>query len=72
MKKFSVIIANRHATSISLEEEFYKALTDIVKEQQTTLNRLVTKIDNERQTTNLSSAIRLYILKTLQDKLKSI
>ena len=71
MKKFSVIIAERHATSISLEEEFYAALMEIVREQQTTLNHLVTQIDKERQTANLSSALRLYVLKTLQEKLKS-
>lgn len=71
MKKFSIIIAGRHATSISLEEEFYSALQQLVKEKNTTLNELITEIDKERTTQNLSSAIRLYILKSLQDKLKN-
>lgn len=72
MKKFSVIIAKRHATSISLEEEFYQALTDIAKEEEIPLNELITEIDSTRETTNLSSALRLYVLKNLQQKLKTL
>lgn len=70
MKKFSIIIANRHATSISLEDEFYHALRQITEEKNTTINELITQIDKERTTQNLSSAIRIYILKSLQEKLK--
>lgn len=72
MKKFSVIIAHRHATSISLEEEFYEALNNIADEQHIPLNQLITNIDNTRETPNLSSALRLYVLKVLQEKLKSL
>lgn len=72
MRKFSVIIAKRHATSISLEEEFYQALTDIAKEQNIPLNKLITEIDSTRKTTNLSSALRLYVLKNLQQKLNKL
>lgn len=70
MKKFSVLIAHRHATSISLEEEFYQALVDISEERNITLSALITEIDEQRTTANLSSAIRVYILKTLKQKLK--
>ncbi|MBP5698456.1 MAG: ribbon-helix-helix domain-containing protein [Alphaproteobacteria bacterium] len=70
MKKFSVLIAHRHATSISLEEEFYQALVDISKERNITLSALITEIDEQRTAPNLSSAIRIYILKTLKQKLK--
>lgn len=70
MKKFSVIIANRHTTSISLEEEFYQALRELATEQALTINALITEIDNTRQTSNLSSALRLYVLKQLQQKLE--
>lgn len=72
MKKFSVIIAKRHATSISLEEEFYLALAAIAKEKNIPLNELITEIDSTRETENLSSALRLYVLKNLQQKLKTI
>ncbi|MBO5284437.1 MAG: ribbon-helix-helix domain-containing protein [Alphaproteobacteria bacterium] len=70
MKKFSVVIANRHATSVSLEDEFYLELLNLAKEQNLTLNSLITNIDKTRLTPNLSSAIRIYILKTLRQKLE--
>ena len=69
MKKFSVIIAHRHATSISLEEEFYTELTNLATEKCTTINELITEIDYNRTTENLSSAIRLYILQSLKEKI---
>lgn len=72
MKKYSVIIAKQHATSFSLEEEFYAVLQQIAKKQNIPLNSLITKIDNSRTTTNLSSALRLYILDYLLQKLKQI
>lgn len=62
MIKISVLIANRHSTSISLEKEFYDELLHIAAMQKVSRNQLVTKIDNERGNDNLSSAIRLYVL----------
>lgn len=62
MKKFSVLIAGRHATSVSLEEEFYDDLLKIAAVQNISRNKLITQIDTERTTDNLSSAIRLYVL----------
>ena len=70
MKKYSVIIAGQHSTSISLEEDFYQVLLNIAKEKNITPFALITEIDLARTTPNLSSAIRVYILKYLQDKLK--
>ncbi len=66
MRKLSVIIANRHSTSISLEDEFLSELKRISSERNLSLNQLVTEIDAERKNENLSSAIRVYILKQLQ------
>lgn len=71
MKKFSVVIAHRHATSISLEDEFYQALVALANEQNIPLNALITKIDSTRAENNLSSALRVYVLKALQQKLLS-
>lgn len=68
MRKKSVLIAGRHATSICLEDEFFEALQLIAAEQNLSLNQLITNIDKERSTSNLSSAIRLYILKYYQNK----
>ncbi len=72
MKKFSLIIANRHATSISLEDDFYQALTQIAKEKNLSIPKLVTLIDKSKTIPNLSSAIRVYILKHLQSKLEQL
>lgn len=72
MKKFSVLIAGQHATSISLEEEFYSLLVELAKEQKTPLNALITKIDNSRKNKNLSSALRIYVLQSLIHKIKHL
>ena len=68
MKKISVIIAGRHSTSISLEEEFWIELQNISKEKCLSINQLVTEIDSLRERENLSSAIRIYILRHLKNK----
>ncbi len=65
MKK-SVTIAGRHTTSISLEPEFWLELVSIAKEQNISVNQLVTNIDKEKTLDNLSAAIRVYILKNLK------
>ncbi len=71
MKKISVIIAGRHYTSITLEEEFYDTLFSIAKTQGKSINALVTEIDMLRnEKNNLSSAIRIYILEHLKQQLK--
>ena len=63
--KRSVLIAG-HRTSISLEPEFWEALKTLAAERGQSVNDLVTEIDRDRAT-NLSSAIRVYILKSLLD-----
>lgn len=68
MKKISVIIAGRHQTSISLEEEFWLELQKISKEKSMTINEIVTEVDSLREYENLSSAIRVYILNYLKQK----
>ena len=68
MIKISVLIAGRHATSISLEEDFYQELISIAKEKNLSRNEIVTLIDRERTVDNLSSAIRLYILQYYKNK----
>ena len=70
MIKISVLIAGRHATSISLEEDFYQELISIAKEKNLSRNEIVTLIDRERTVDNLSSAIRLYILQYYKNKAK--
>lgn len=65
MDKHSVLLYG-HRTSITLEPEFWEALTDIAKRQNQSIAALVAVID-ATCTTNLSSAIRVFVLKTLQE-----
>jgi len=60
--KRSVMIAG-HPTSITLEDEFWKRLKIIAKTRGSTLSKLVAEIDKERGKGNLSSAIRVFVLK---------
>ena len=67
MQKRSVTIAG-HRTSISLEEEFWELLTAAAADEGLPLAQLVARIDEER-TTNLSSAIRVWLLRRLLTRL---
>jgi len=58
--KRSVRIAG-HATSVSLEVAFWRALRDIAVARGSSVNALLTGIDAARSG-NLSSAIRLFVL----------
>ena len=62
--KRSVHIAG-HATSVSIEKPFWEAFKKLAKQQNKSLNQLITEID-EARSVNLSSAIRLYVLKNLK------
>ena len=60
--KRSILFAG-HKTSISLEDELWKCLREIAGEQRESVSGLVAKIDEARNRANLSSAIRMYVLK---------
>jgi predicted DNA-binding ribbon-helix-helix protein len=57
-----------HKTSVSLEEDFWTALKEIAQVRGETFSQLVGSIDANRQTANLSSAIRMYVLWYYMDK----
>ena len=59
--KRSIVLAG-NKTSVSLEEAFWRALKEIACGRQITVSNLVSEIDSERQQSNLSSAIRLFVL----------
>jgi len=67
MRKHSVVLSG-HATSFSLEDAFWAELKSIAQEKNCTVVSLLEKIDNIH-TGNLSSAIRLYVLDTLKQKI---
>ena len=59
--KRSVVIGG-HKTSVSLEEPFWTDLKQIAHAQHVTLSAAVGQIDDTRKQSNLSSAIRLFVL----------
>jgi predicted DNA-binding ribbon-helix-helix protein len=61
-----------HRTSISLEDAFWRELKALSERKGVALNALVSEIDVARgQETGLASAIRLYILRDLQERLNA-
>ncbi|RZO37185.1 MAG: aryl-sulfate sulfotransferase [Rhodospirillaceae bacterium] len=64
LRKRSVTISG-HRTSISLEDEFWAELVHFAEQNSTSLNAIIAAIDGDRET-NLSSAIRLFILANLK------
>lgn len=63
MTKLSISLSG-HQTSISLEKEFITALHDIAKKQNKSVASIIESIDDKRNPgSNLSSAIRIWILK---------
>jgi len=64
--KHSLSIAG-HSTSVSLEEAFWDGLKEIAAQRTLSLAALVAEIDAERGSANLSSALRVFVLKTFRD-----
>jgi predicted DNA-binding ribbon-helix-helix protein len=68
MPKRSVTIAG-HRTSISLEEPFWQALSEIADAKGESLAGLVAAIDGKRaRNTNLSAAIRIHVLEWFRSR----
>lgn len=52
-----------HRTSVSLEDDFWRAFRDIAEEKNIPINALAAEIDADRDLeTGLATAIRLYVL----------
>jgi predicted DNA-binding ribbon-helix-helix protein len=57
------IVIEGHKTSISIEDIFWNSLKEIARDRAMTLSKLVASIDSNRVSgSNLSSAIRVYVL----------
>jgi predicted DNA-binding ribbon-helix-helix protein len=52
-----------HKTSVTLEDEFWQALRLLAHHEKTTVASLVRQINQTRNKSNLSSAIRVFVLK---------
>ena len=62
VRKHSIYI-NRRKTSVSLEDDFWFGLLEIAVVKKTTVPALVARIDHNRKTVNLSSAIRMFVFR---------
>jgi len=69
--KRSVVIGG-HKTSVSLEEPFWNAVREIAGNQQVTVSSLLRQIDLERRNSNLSSAIRVYVLESVRSQAATV
>jgi predicted DNA-binding ribbon-helix-helix protein len=66
VKEFAVVkrsvVVDGHKTSVSLEDAFWVSLKDIATRRGLSLSMQIAAIDQNRKTSNLSSAIRLFVL----------
>jgi predicted DNA-binding ribbon-helix-helix protein len=67
VSKRSIVIAG-HKTSVSLEDAFWNSCKEIARERRMALGDLVAAIDGDREHTNLSSAIRVFVLGFYRDQ----
>jgi len=65
--KRSLTIAG-HRTSLSLEPEFWSALQHAAEARGLSIAALVSEIDLARGERNLSSAVRVWLLRTLTER----
>ena len=57
-----------HRTSISIEEQFWEVLKEISLYKKKSINSIILEVDRKRNiNTNLSSAIRLFVLNYLKN-----
>lgn len=68
IRKRSVTLKG-HATSVSLEDEYWAELRRMAKSAGLSLAELVERIDARRSGDNLSSALRLAVLADLRGQL---
>ena len=65
--KRSIVIAG-YKTSVSLEDAFWSSLKDIAARRGLSLSMQIAAIDQHRRTSNLSSAIRLFVLDYFRER----
>jgi predicted DNA-binding ribbon-helix-helix protein len=68
IRKRSVML-KRHATSVSLEDEFWTELKRMADAEGIAVAQLIERIDTAQRGDNLSSALRLAVLANLKAKI---
>jgi predicted DNA-binding ribbon-helix-helix protein len=69
--RHSITVAG-HKTSFSLEPQFWAALEEIATERSTSVAALVTNVKADRGNANLSSAIRVFVLRHYRDRISAL
>jgi predicted DNA-binding ribbon-helix-helix protein len=64
VRRHSVVVSG-HRTSVSVEDEFWDEIAAIATRRGMSRNALISEIDRDRDG-NLSSAVRLYVLRALK------
>jgi predicted DNA-binding ribbon-helix-helix protein len=67
--KQSVVIGGR-CTSVSLEKPFWKAFRETARRRGLSAQKLIEIVDADRKDSNLSSAIRLFVLEVYRDQIE--
>ena len=62
------VVVDGHKTSVSLEDAFWSSLKDIAARRGLSLSMQIAAIDQHRRTSNLSSAIRLFVLDYFRER----
>jgi predicted DNA-binding ribbon-helix-helix protein len=63
---------NRTSTSVSLEDAFWDALTEIAREEGVSRIALIRRIDHDRVHSNFTSTIRVFVLEHFVAKYRSM
>jgi predicted DNA-binding ribbon-helix-helix protein len=63
---------NRTSTSVSLEDAFWDALTEIAREERVSRIALIRRIDRDRVHSNFTSTIRVFVLEHFVAKDRSM
>jgi predicted DNA-binding ribbon-helix-helix protein len=70
--KRTIYLGGGRKRSVALEGAFWEGLNEIAQRRQMTVSKLVGEINAQRRHNNLSSAIRLYILKFYRSKIPDV
>ena len=62
------VVTGGHKTSVSLEDEFWSGLKEIAAARNMTLSDLVATVERGRETGNLSSTLRLFVLESYRQR----
>ena len=62
------VVVGKHKTSVSLEDEFWAGVKEIAASRRTTCSALLGELNEHRQSGNLSSAVRQFVLQHYQER----